>query len=79
MPKRTITPEQAFGNVIRELRLEREMSQEELAHAADRHRTYVSLIERGINSPSLQTIFRLARVLGVKPSELLSRVEKQNR
>lgn len=79
MPRRTVTPEEAFGNVVRQLRLELDMSQEELAHAADRHRTYVSLIERGMNSPSLQTIFRLAKVLGVKPSELLSRVEKQKR
>jgi transcriptional regulator with XRE-family HTH domain len=79
MRQRTVSPEQAFGEVIRELRLEKDLSQEDLALAADRHRTYISLLERGRNSPSLRTIFRLAEVLGVKPSELLDRVEKAKR
>lgn len=70
-----MTQEQAFGKVLRELREAAGMSQEELAHACDRHRTYVSLLERGQNSPSLQTIFRLARALDVEPSAFLKRVE----
>jgi transcriptional regulator with XRE-family HTH domain len=76
MPPRTISTEQAFGEVIRELRLERSLSQEDLALAADRHRTYISLLERGRNSPSLRTIFLLADVLGIKPAEILERVDK---
>jgi len=66
----------AFGEVIREVRLEKNISQEELAALSGIDRSYVSLIERGINSPSLVMIFNLCSALGVSPSEVLSRVEK---
>ena len=38
----------AFAEVIREQRAKRGLSQEDLAHDADLHRTYVGLIERGL-------------------------------
>ena len=79
MPPATITAEQAFGAIVRELREERDLSQEDLALAAERHRTYISLLERGRNSPSLKTIFQIAEVFGIKPSELLERAEKLER
>jgi transcriptional regulator with XRE-family HTH domain len=66
----------AFGIVLREIRKERGMSQEALALEADLQRNYVSLIERGINQPTISTIFKLAAALGFKPSEILARVEK---
>ena len=65
----------AFGSVIRELREERGLSQEALSFACGRHRTYVSLIERGKNSPSIQTLWMLAEALEIRPSEILQRVE----
>lgn len=74
MPRRR-SREEIFGEALREVRLERGLSQEELALACDRHRTYISLLERGMNSPSLRTIMRLADALGVKPSDLLRRIE----
>lgn len=74
MPPRK-TPEAAFGAVLRELRLAAELSQEALAHECGRHRTYISLLERGLNSPSLGTLFVLASALGTTPSEILRRVE----
>jgi len=66
---------EAFGAVLREIRKERGLSQEDLGLESGYHRTYVSLLERGLKSPSLQTIYELARALGIRPSELLSRVE----
>jgi transcriptional regulator with XRE-family HTH domain len=69
------TPEQAFGAVVRQLREERGLSQEQLSFACGRHRTYVSLIERGRNSPSLRTLWLLADALGVPPSEMIRRTE----
>ncbi|MGH2755520.1 MAG: helix-turn-helix domain-containing protein [Actinomycetota bacterium] len=75
MPGRR-SAEEIFGEVLREVRLERGLSQEELALACDRHRTYISLLERGVNSPSLRTILQLADALGVRPSDLLRRIEK---
>jgi transcriptional regulator with XRE-family HTH domain len=57
------------------------MSQETLSFAAGRHRTYVSLLERGRNSPSLDTLWALAQALGVSPTDLVKRIERrlQNR
>ncbi|HVF53481.1 MAG TPA: helix-turn-helix transcriptional regulator [Actinomycetota bacterium] len=75
MPTASLSPEQAFGEVLRELRVDHQLSQEELALACDRHRTYISLLERGENSPSLRTLLRLATALDVMPSEILRRVE----
>lgn len=65
----------AFGSVIRELREERGLSQEELSFACGRHRTYVSLIERGKSSPTIQTLWMLAEALEVLPSEIVRRAE----
>lgn len=70
--------EETFGEVLREFRLERGLSQEELALASDRHRTYISLLERGENSPSLRTIVQLAEALGVRPSDLVMRIEERS-
>jgi transcriptional regulator with XRE-family HTH domain len=74
-----LTPEQAFASVLKELRTKRGLSQEELAHACDRHRTYISLLERAKHSPSLGLLFNLADALGTKPSEILRRVEAKLR
>jgi transcriptional regulator with XRE-family HTH domain len=64
-----------FGEVIRELRLKARLSQEELSFACGRHRTYVSLIERGKNAPSILTLWALAEALDVTPSKIIRRVE----
>ena len=69
----------AFGAVLREVRKERGISQEDLGFESGYHRTYVSLLERGIKSPSLQTIFELSRALDIAPSELLARVDLTTR
>jgi transcriptional regulator with XRE-family HTH domain len=70
---------QAVGDVVRELREERGISQEELSFRTGRHRTYVSLLERGKHSPSLDTVWLLADGLGVSPSEFVRMVESRLR
>jgi transcriptional regulator with XRE-family HTH domain len=67
----------AFGAVIRELRVEVGLSQEALSLNCGRHRTYVSLIERGRNAPSITTLWLLAEALDVRPSEIVRRVERR--
>jgi transcriptional regulator with XRE-family HTH domain len=74
-----LEPERAFGLVLRELRLGRGFSQERLAFDTGLQRNYVSLLERGINSASLRTLFKLAPVLGVSVSELLVQTEMRLR
>ena len=68
-------PEVAFGIVLRELRKQRELSQEMLAHESGLERNYVSLLELGKNSASIKTLFKLAPTLGISVSEMLLRVE----
>jgi transcriptional regulator with XRE-family HTH domain len=65
----------AFGQVLRTLRTDRGLSQEALSLACGRHRTYVSLLERGQNSPTLATVWMLADALDVSPAEMVRRVE----
>jgi transcriptional regulator with XRE-family HTH domain len=66
----------AFGQVLREVREIRNISQEELAARAGYHRTYIGQLERGEKSPSLRTIFNLSSALEVRPSALIRRVER---
>lgn len=69
--KRGTTPDQAFGRALQALRKERGFSQERLAFEASLHPTYISLLERGLRSPSLKTLFQLGAVLSVRPSILV--------
>ena len=70
-----MTIEEAFGKVIRELRKERQISQEKLAEISSLDRSFISLIECGHKQPSLITIFQIARAFNLSPSEILSLVE----
>lgn len=68
--------EEVFGKVLREVRLEKKFSQEELAHICGLDRTYISLMERGKRKPTINTIFALAVGLNVLPSSLVLATEK---
>ena len=60
-----------FGKRLREIRSRKGVSQEALAADAGPHRTYVSSVERGERNITLLNIYRLAKALGVSPTELL--------
>ena len=62
--------EKAFGKRVRQLRIAKGLSQEELAFRAGVHRTYLGGIERGERNPSLKNIAAMARALDVPLSEL---------
>lgn len=62
----------ALANGMKRLRRRLGMTQADLAEAADLHVQYVSQVERGVRSPSMETIDALANALGVTPSELFS-------
>ena len=68
-------PEKAFGQALRELRLGTGMSQETLALKCDVDRTYISLLERGIKSPTLRTMIRLCGILRISFTEMASMVD----
>jgi transcriptional regulator with XRE-family HTH domain len=69
-------PEKAFGQALREIRTSRKLSQEQLALESDFDRTYVSLLERGLQSPTVRTIVKLAATLDVMPSLMIRRMER---
>jgi transcriptional regulator with XRE-family HTH domain len=70
-----LSPERAFGQVLRSLRRARSLTQEELAHLSGYHANYIGYLERGIKSPSLRGIINLAAVLEVSASLMMRRVE----
>lgn len=66
----------ALGRRVRELREACGYTQEELAEAAQMHRTYVGSVERGERNVSLLNLHALADALGVPVSELVSDPEQ---
>ena len=74
---RSISPHEAFGQVLRKHRLAAGLSQEQLGLESDIQRNFISLIETGQNQPTITTIFKLAGALGVKPSKLIAETEKR--
>lgn len=61
-----------FGLALKKLRLEKNLSQEELALQSDLDRTYISMLERNLKTPTLGTITKLARSLDVTPLQLVA-------
>jgi len=72
-----LEPVVAFGKVLRKLRVEAGLTQEDLGLEADLRRTYVSILELGQQQPSLTTIFKLAKALNCSAMELIGMVEAE--
>lgn len=67
----------AFGEVLRDYRTKAGLSQENLAFKSDLDRTYISMLERGLRQPTLETVFRLAGVLEVAPATMIARTSSK--
>lgn len=59
-----------FGERVREIRKQKDLSQEELAYKADLHRTYIGMIERAEKNVTLLNIEKIANALEVNIKEL---------
>jgi transcriptional regulator with XRE-family HTH domain len=59
------------GLNVQRLRQNAGLSQEECAHRAKVHQTYLSGVERGIRSPTVLVLAKIAKALGVEADELL--------
>ena len=70
-----VKPEKALGEVLWELRDDLGLSQEKLAFQAGLERNYISLLELGKNSASINTLFKLSPVLRKPVSEMLAMTE----
>jgi transcriptional regulator with XRE-family HTH domain len=64
-----------FGAAVRRRRLTVGLGQEGLAARAGLHRTHVSLIERGRQSPTVVVVAKLAAALGVRMTDLMADTE----
>ncbi|GAB3865455.1 hypothetical protein GCM10028801_35970 [Nocardioides maradonensis] len=62
----------AFGDRVRELRAQKGVSQEDLAHAAGLHRTVVGFVEQGRREIGLSKVWLLADALGVSAADLFA-------
>ena len=77
MRERGTSPQEAFGEVLKTLRVEKGLTQEALALDVGTERSHISALERAEKGPSLTTIFRLADALGISAGDLIAQVEKK--
>lgn len=61
---------QKFGNRLKALRLECELTQLELAEILDMSPNFIGMIERGERNTTVENVFNIARALNVKPVNL---------
>lgn len=61
----------AFGENLRRIRQKKSLTMMELAYEADVEYSQIAKIERGINNPTISTIYILAKALEIRPSELM--------
>ena len=66
----TPSEQQALGRAVRELRVVRGLSQEELGYRSRTHRNYIGVVERGESNPTFESILRLLYGLDVSLDEL---------
>ena len=65
-----------LGRNVRKWRLQRGMTQEQLALDAGMKRSYLSELERGLRNPTVRALTRLAEALSIEP-ELLLKLDQQ--
>ncbi len=68
----------AFGELVRRLRKEKELSQERLAELSGLHRNYIGAIERVERTPSIVTADKLAKALGTTLAGLFTMLEQES-
>lgn len=66
----------ALGEAIRRLRVERGISQEDLAHLSGLDRSYMGGVERGERNLGVANVIRIAHSLNLRPSELFAEAER---
>ena len=74
MPKRHRSLS-ALGLKLRQVREAKRLTQEGLAGKADLDPTYISGIERGVRNPSVLSVLRIAKALGVSVSQLCEGID----
>lgn len=68
---------EVVGQVIQRFRERRRQSQEVVSGLAGIGRTHLSAIERGQRKPTMETFFKIAEAMNVRPSVLLCAIEEE--
>lgn len=66
----------AFARALKTIRIEKELTQEQVAYGAKVHRTYIAFLEGAKKQPSIDAVFKIANGLDITPSELIERVDR---
>lgn len=66
-----MTLREIFSDNMRKIRIQKSISQEDLAFSSGLHRTYISDVERATRNISIDNIEKIARALDVPPDKLL--------
>lgn len=74
-----MTAAEAFGRVLRDLRKEAGLTQEQLGLEAGMQRNFISLMELGQKQPTITSIMRLAKALHRPAGDIVTMVEKRMR
>jgi transcriptional regulator with XRE-family HTH domain len=72
---KTLRHRLTFGQVLRELREEKGLSQEALADASELHRTWIGMLERGMKLPTLVTLTKLSKGLELPAHKIVAKFE----
>lgn len=61
-----------IGNQLKQLRMQKGLTQEELAERTDLSKGYISQLENDLSSPAMETFFDILEVLGCSPKDFFS-------
>ena len=67
----------AFGPVLRKLRREKKLTQDQLSEMVGAASPYISMLESGHKYPNLEMVFKLADALGIRPGAMLDAMEER--
>ncbi|CAM8459880.1 helix-turn-helix domain-containing protein [Candidatus Methylopumilus universalis] len=73
MPTKT----KAFGRALKKIRVRKKLTQESLSLQADLARVYISELEYGKKTPSIETVFKISKALNIKCSKLMDLTEEE--
>ncbi|SFH56256.1 helix-turn-helix domain-containing protein [Pisciglobus halotolerans] len=68
-----------IGNRIKNLRIQKNLTQEELAERTDLSKGYISQVERDLSMPSMEVFFDMLEVLGCTPKDFFDESQKEQR
>lgn len=70
--------DKAIAKVLKDLREERKLSQEQLSFQTDLHRTYISQLERGVKSVTVKTLLKITTALSIDIDDFIKKAKDES-